>query len=133
MIALLKFEIRYCFCSIQDVQQSEREEQNTIREKEFEAFHESTQGNAVVLQEAHDRDLASLQEELQESQQSQVQCQRQVTTLQTEIEVQRVQIQELMATVSRLSEATCSEGIGSAPTQVGYFDNPDERRPLGWG
>ena len=45
-----------------------------------------------------------------------------------EIEVQRVQIQELMATVSRLSEATtCSEGIGSAPTQVGYFDNPDER------
>ena len=106
-------ELGCWFCSTQVVLQSELAEQNAIQEREFETFREANQ-----------EDIASLQEALQESQ---VQSQRQITTLQTEIEVQRVQIQELMATVSRLSEATCSEGIGSVPTQVGYFDNLDER------
>ena len=108
-------KLGYWFCSTQVVLQSELAEQFAIQEREFETFREANQEG-----------IASLHEALQESQQSQVQSQRQVTTLQTEIEVQRLQIQELMATVSRLSEATCSEGIGSAPTQVGYFDSPDE-------
>ena len=109
-------ELGNWFCSTQVVLQSELAEQNALQEREFETFREATQEG-----------IASLQEALQESQQSQVESQRQVTTLQTEIEVQRVQIQELMATMSRLLEATCSEGIAGAPTQVGYFDNPDAR------
>ena len=110
-------ELGCWFCSTQVVLQSELAEQNAIQEREFETFREANQ-----------EDIASLQEALQESQQMQMQSQRRVTTLQTEIEVQQVKIQELKVTVSRLSEATtCSEGIGGAPTQVGYFDNPDER------
>ena len=110
MIALLKFGIGYCFCSIQDVPRLELVEQSVTPWEEYDTFHESTHRGVTSLQEAFEE--------------SHAESRRQVTALQDAIETQQVKIQELLATVSRLQEATCSQPADSIGVQVRYLENP---------